>query len=77
MLVVRADVPGGSVKDIEVTAELHVLTIRGERVASEPTARNGFASIERGAGASRWRMLRARRAADDDGWPPAPRPDPA
>jgi HSP20 family protein len=49
--LVRADIPGVAAKDIEVTAEDGVLTIRGERNASEVVASTGFESIERVAGA--------------------------
>lgn len=48
--LVRADIPGVSAKDIEVTAEGGVLTIRGERKADEPVEHNGFESIERVSG---------------------------
>jgi HSP20 family protein len=48
--LVRADIPGVTPKDIEVTAEDGVLTIRGERKANEPAERNGFESIERVSG---------------------------
>lgn len=49
--LVRADIPGVTAKDIEVTAEGGVLTIRGERKAEEPAEHNGFESIERVSGA--------------------------
>jgi len=48
--LVRADIPGVAANDIEVTAEDGVLTIRGERKASEPVASVNFESIERVAG---------------------------
>jgi HSP20 family protein len=48
--LVRADIPGVAVKDIDVTAEGGVLTIRGERNAEEPVERSGFESIERVSG---------------------------
>jgi HSP20 family protein len=48
--LVRADLPGVAANEIEVTAEDGVLTIRGERKASEPVASNGFESIERVTG---------------------------
>jgi len=48
--LVRADIPGVAADDIEVTAEDGVLTIRGERKASEPVTNNNFESIERTAG---------------------------
>ena len=48
--VVRADIPGVAAKDIDVSAEDGVLTIRGQRQANEPVANNGFESIERVTG---------------------------
>ena len=44
--VLRADVPGVALKDIEVTAEDGTLTIRGERRAREDAKRHGFEHIE-------------------------------
>jgi HSP20 family protein len=48
--VVRADVPGVELKDIEVSAEDGTLTIRGERLAREHLKSDGFEHIERVAG---------------------------
>ncbi len=48
--VLRADVPGVALKDIEVSAEDGTLTIRGERLAREPVRNDGFEHIERAAG---------------------------
>jgi HSP20 family protein len=48
--LVRADIPGVVAKDIEVTADDGVLTVRGERKPNEAFAGNGFQSIERPAG---------------------------
>ena len=48
--VLRADVPGVALKDIEVSAEDGTLTIRGERLAREPVRSDGFEHIERAAG---------------------------
>lgn len=48
--VVRADVPGVELKDIEVSAEDGTLTIRGERLAREHMNADGFEHIERVAG---------------------------
>jgi HSP20 family protein len=48
--VVRADVPGVELKDIEVSAEDGTLTIRGERLAREHVKSDGFEHIERVAG---------------------------
>src|SRR5256885_1466567 len=44
--VLRADVPGVALKDIEVSAEDGTLTIRGERLAREHLGSNGFKRIE-------------------------------
>lgn len=49
--LVRADIPGVAAKDIEVTTDGGVLTIRGERKSSNAVAGAGFESIERVAGA--------------------------
>jgi HSP20 family protein len=49
--VLRADLPGVALKDIEVSAEDGTLTIRGERPARERVTSDGFAHIERVAGA--------------------------
>src|ERR1700730_16110143 len=48
--VLRADVPGVALKDIEVSAEEGTLTIRGERLAREHVKSDGFEHIERVAG---------------------------
>ena len=48
--VVRADVPGVELKDIEVSAEDSTLTIRGERLAREHVKSDGFEHIERVVG---------------------------
>jgi HSP20 family protein len=48
--VVRADVPGVALRDIEVSAENGALTIRGERPARERVSSDGFEHIERAAG---------------------------
>jgi HSP20 family protein len=48
--VLRADVPGVALKDIEVSAENGALTIRGERPARERMSSDGFEYIERAAG---------------------------
>src|SRR5256886_16445227 len=48
--VLRADVPGVALKDIEVSAEDGTLTIRGERLAGEPGRNDGSETIERAAG---------------------------
>src|SRR6185295_10045182 len=48
--VLRADVPGVALKDIDVSTEDGALTIRGERPASERASSDGFEHIERAAG---------------------------
>jgi len=48
--VLRADVPGVALKDIEVTAEDGTLTIRGERRVREDAKSDAFQHIERFTG---------------------------
>src|SRR5580700_9254177 len=48
--VLRADVPGVALKDIEVSAEEGTLTIRGERLAREHVNSGGLEHLERVAG---------------------------
>jgi HSP20 family protein len=48
--VVRADLPGVEPKDVEVTTEDGVLTIRGERRAEKRENRQGFERLERISG---------------------------
>jgi HSP20 family protein len=48
--VLRADVPGVALKDIEVFAQDGTLTVRGERPARERVNTDGFERIERAAG---------------------------
>ena len=48
--VVAADLPGVEGKDIEVTAEKGVLTIRGERRSESKTSADGFERVERATG---------------------------
>jgi HSP20 family protein len=48
--VVVADVPGVDGKDIEITAEKGVLTVRGERRSEKKTSNDGFARVERASG---------------------------
>jgi len=43
--VVTADLPGVDGKDIEVTAEKGVLTVRGERRAEKKTENDGYTRI--------------------------------
>jgi len=48
--VVLADVPGVEPKDIDITAENGVLTVRGERRAEKRETENGFERVERVTG---------------------------
>jgi HSP20 family protein len=48
--VVVADVPGVEGKDLEVTAEKGVLTIKGLRHSDKKASNDGFASVERASG---------------------------
>jgi HSP20 family protein len=48
--VLRADVPGVALKDIEVSAEDGTLTIRGARLAREHVNSGGLEHLERVAG---------------------------
>jgi HSP20 family protein len=48
--VVLADVPGVEPKDIDITAEHGVLTVRGERRFEKRETDNGYERIERVAG---------------------------
>ena len=48
--VVLADVPGVDAKDIDITAENGVLTVRGERKAEKRETENGYERIERVSG---------------------------
>jgi len=49
--VVRADLPGVDPKDVEITAEKGVLTIRGKRDAEKRDNVNGYERVERVSGA--------------------------
>jgi HSP20 family protein len=49
--VVRADLPGVEGKDISVTADNGVLTVRGERKLEKRENQNGFERLERSEGA--------------------------
>jgi len=48
--VVRADLPGVDPKDIEITAEDGVLTLRGTRAAQKTEQQDGITRVERVAG---------------------------
>jgi HSP20 family protein len=49
--VVRADLPGVEPKDVEITAEKGVLTIRGQRHAEKRDNASGYERVERVSGA--------------------------
>jgi HSP20 family protein len=48
--IVVADLPGVSGKNIEVTADKGVLTIKGERNSEKKTSTDGFERVERATG---------------------------
>ena len=48
--VVAADLPGVDGKDIEITADQGVLTIRGQRGSGKQTAGEGYERVERARG---------------------------
>lgn len=48
--LVRADIPGVDPKDIEITLEGGMLTIRGSRVEEEKDEREGYRRVERFSG---------------------------
>ena len=48
--IVTADVPGVEGKDLEVTAEKGVLTIKGQRHSDKTASKDGFESVERASG---------------------------
>lgn len=48
--VVHADIPGVDPKDIEITMEDNVLTLRGQRFAEKRDADSGFRRVERVSG---------------------------
>jgi HSP20 family protein len=48
--VVLADVPGVDPKDIDITADNGVLTVRGERKSEKRQSENGYERIERVSG---------------------------
>ena len=48
--VVAADVPGVEPKDIEITADKGVLTVRGERSSQKNAAADGYERVERATG---------------------------
>ena len=48
--LVRADLPGVDPKDVEITAEAGVLTLRGKREAVKRDEKAGYERVERVAG---------------------------
>jgi HSP20 family protein len=48
--LVVADVPGVDGKNIEITAEKGVLTIKGERTSEKKSSKDGFERVERATG---------------------------
>ena len=48
--LVVADVPGVEGKDIEITAEKGVLTVRGERRSEKKATEDGYTRVERASG---------------------------
>ena len=48
--VVAADLPGVEGKDIEITAEKGVLTIKGERHSEMKSSKDGYERVERASG---------------------------
>jgi HSP20 family protein len=48
--LVVADVPGVDGKDIEITAEKGVLTVRGERRSEKKATADGYTRVERASG---------------------------
>ena len=48
--LIKADIPGVDPKDIEITMEDGVLTIKGERVTEKDEKREGYRRVERSRG---------------------------
>jgi HSP20 family protein len=48
--LVVADVPGVDGKDIEITAEKGVLTIKGQRTSEKKSSEDGYERVERASG---------------------------
>ena len=63
--VIRADLPGVDPKDVEVTLDNGVLSIRGERKEEKTEEREGYRLAERFSG-SFFRRFTLTDAADDD-----------
>lgn len=64
--LIKADIPGVAAKDVEVTLENGVLTIRGERKSEHKEERDNYHRIERFSG-SFSRRFTLPDAADGDG----------
>ncbi|MBI1732332.1 MAG: Hsp20/alpha crystallin family protein [Gammaproteobacteria bacterium] len=64
--VILADLPGVDPKDIEITAENGVLTVRGERKSEKDEEREGFRRVERVRGTF-YRRFSLPDTADTDG----------
>ncbi|BES69539.1 Hsp20/alpha crystallin family protein [Marinobacter nanhaiticus D15-8W] len=63
--IVRADLPGVDPKQIEVSLESGVLTIKGERQDEKKTEENGFHRVERFSG-SFFRRIALPKSTDED-----------
>jgi len=63
--IVRADLPGVEPKDISITAENRVLTLRGERHFERSEAARGFERLERVEGAFLRRFTLPNNVQDD------------
>ncbi|OAZ92541.1 Hsp20/alpha crystallin family protein [Halomonas sp. G11] len=64
--VIEAEVPGIDPKDLEVTLENGVLTLRGQRQEENESERNGFRHVERSYGAFVRRFTLPGAASDED-----------
>ncbi len=65
-IIVKADIPQGvDCKDIEITFEGNVLTIKGERSEEEKTEKKGYLQVERRSG-SFCRMLSLPEVVDSE-----------
>jgi HSP20 family protein len=63
--VVRADLPGVEPKDISITAENRVLTLRGERRFERSATQKGFERLERVEGSFLRRFTLPNNVQDD------------
>ncbi|MGA2023802.1 MAG: Hsp20/alpha crystallin family protein [Steroidobacteraceae bacterium] len=63
--IVRADLPGVESKDISITADNRVLTLRGERHFERKTNQKGFERLERIEGAFLRRFTLPNNVQDD------------